>query len=104
VANPENIVGKGFDKHPENINRKGRPRMPDLPEAIAKILNEEKDGKTALEAILSALRAKAAKGDARCAQELFDRGYGKASQLIINEEKNKLVRVEIYRIKPDGKE
>ena len=82
MANPENIVGKGFDKHPENINRAGRAPMPDLSEAIAKILNEEKDGKTALEAILSALRAKAAKGDARCAQELFDRGYGKAKQII----------------------
>jgi len=25
VANPKNIIGKGFDKRPENINRDGRP-------------------------------------------------------------------------------
>jgi len=25
MPKPENIIGKGFDKHPENINRKGQP-------------------------------------------------------------------------------
>ena len=63
-------------------NTTGLNKMPDLSEAIAKILNEEKDGKTALEAILAALRAKAAKGDVRAAQELLDRGFGKATQFI----------------------
>ncbi|NCU32491.1 MAG: hypothetical protein EOM23_06080 [Candidatus Moranbacteria bacterium] len=82
MPKPENVVGKGFEKHPERINRKGRPKMPDLKDAIAKILNEEKDGKTALDAILAALRAKAAKGDVRAAQELMDRGYGKSKQSI----------------------
>jgi len=66
----------------ERRNSKGRPKLPDLSEAMAKILNEEKDGKTALDAILAALRAKAAKGDVRAAQELLDRGYGKAKQYI----------------------
>jgi hypothetical protein len=33
-----------------------------------------------LEAILAALRARAAKGDVRAAQELLDRGFGKAMQ------------------------
>lgn len=60
----------------------GRPKLPDLKEAIAKILAEEKDGHTALEAILAALRAKASKGDVRAAQELLDRGFGKAKQVI----------------------
>lgn len=63
-------------------NPKGRPKLPDLKEAIAKILSEEKDGYTALDAILAALRAKAAKGDVRAAQELLDRGFGKATQPI----------------------
>ena len=63
-------------------NPKGRPKLPDLKGAIAQILAEEKDGKTALEAILAALRAKAAKGDVRAAQELLDRGYGRATQQI----------------------
>lgn len=60
----------------------GRPKLPDLKEAIAKILAEEKDGHTALESILAALRAKASKGDVRAAQELLDRGFGKAKQVI----------------------
>jgi hypothetical protein len=25
MANPENLIGKGFDAHPENINKQGRP-------------------------------------------------------------------------------
>jgi len=96
MANNENLKKrKPFKKGDPRINRKGRPKMPDLSEAIAKILNEEKDGKTALEAILAALRAKAAKGDVRAAQELFDRGYGKASQLIINDDLNTLVGIDI---------
>ena len=78
----EHIRGKGFDKHPERINKKGRPKLPDLREAIAKILADEKDGKTALDAILAALRAKAAKGDVRAAQELLDRAFGKSKQHI----------------------
>jgi hypothetical protein len=80
--NSENIIGKGFDKRPENINRKGRPKMPDLREAVAKILAEEKDGRTALDAVLAALRLKAVKGDVRAAQELLDRAYGKPKQSI----------------------
>ena len=67
---------KGVD---ERRNYEGRPKLPDLKEAIAAILGEEKDGKTALDAILAALRAKAAKGDVRAAQELLDRGFGKAT-------------------------
>ena len=69
-------------KKGQSGNPKGRPKMPDLKEAIAKILAEEKDGVTALEAILAALRAKAAKGDVRAAQELLDRGFGRAQQKI----------------------
>jgi len=76
---PENLMP--FHKG-ESGNPKGRPKMPNLRDAIAKILNEEKDGKTALDAILAALRAKATKGDIRAAQELLDRGFGKSKQLI----------------------
>ena len=80
MPKPENIVGKGFEKYPERINRKGRPRMPDIKEALIKLLNEEKDGMAALDAVLKALRAKAIKGDVRAAQELLDRAYGKSHQ------------------------
>lgn len=71
----------GFDKHPENINKKGRPPvLPDLKRAIAACLAEEKNGKVAFDKILAALRLKAEKGDVRAAQELMDRAYGKAKQ------------------------
>jgi hypothetical protein len=63
-------------------NPNGRPKLPDLKEAMAKVLAEEKDGMSALEAILKALRSKAAKGDVRAAQELLDRGFGRAKQEI----------------------
>jgi hypothetical protein len=80
------MAAKDIEKHkfPKGVsgNPKGRPKLPDLKEAIAKILSEEKDGHTALDAILAALRAKAAKGDVRAAQELLDRGFGKAKQTI----------------------
>ena len=82
MPKPENIVGKGFEKYPERINRKGRPKMPDIKEALIKLLNEEKDGMAALDAVLKALRAKAIKGDVRAAQELLDRAYGKARQSV----------------------
>ena len=63
-------------------NPNGRPKLPDLKDAMAKVLAEEKDGMNALEAILKALRAKASKGDVRAAQELLDRGFGKSKQQI----------------------
>ena len=72
-------------KKGESGNPNGRPKLPDLKEAIAKVMAEEKDGMSALEAILKALRMKAAKGDVRAAQELLDRGYGKAMQKIEQE-------------------
>jgi len=31
ATNPQNLKDKGFDKHPENINKSGRPKkLPDL--------------------------------------------------------------------------
>jgi hypothetical protein len=53
-----------------------------LDKLLADVLGEEKDGVTAAEAILKALRAKAAKGDIRAAEVLLDRGYGKAKQQV----------------------
>jgi hypothetical protein len=61
-------------------NPKGRPKLPDLKEAIAKVLADEKDGATALEYTLMALRNKAVKGDIRAAEVLLDRAFGKAKQ------------------------
>jgi hypothetical protein len=44
--------------------------MPDIREALAKVLADEKDGLSALEATLMALRAKAVKGDVKAASLL----------------------------------
>ena len=68
-------------KKGETLNPNGRPKkLPELDKLLADVLGEEKDGITAAEAILKALRAKAAKGDIRAAEVLLDRGYGKAKQ------------------------
>lgn len=62
----------------ETLNPNGRPKkLPDLQMILAEVLGEEKDGRTAAKAILMAMRAKAAKGDTRAAEFLFERGYGK---------------------------
>lgn len=68
-------------KKGETLNPKGRPpKLPELDTLLAKVLSEEKEGKTAAEAILAALRAKAAKGDIRAAEVLLNRGYGLPKQ------------------------
>lgn len=69
-------------------NGGGRPRkLPELDKLLADVLGEEKDGVTAAEAILKALRLKAAKGDTRAAEIILDRAYGKAQQTISHENK-----------------
>lgn len=72
---------KGQFKKGESGNPNGRPKkLPELDKLLADVLGEEKDGITAAEAILKALRAKATKGDIRAAEVLLDRGWGKAKQ------------------------
>jgi alkylation response protein AidB-like acyl-CoA dehydrogenase len=67
-------------KKGQSGNPKGRPKLPDIREALAKVLAEEKDGVTALEMTLRALRMKATRGDVRAAEALLDRAFGKAIQ------------------------
>lgn len=69
-------------KKGQSGNPNGRPKLPDLKEAMAKILGEEKDGKIALEAILAGLRAKAVRGDARAAELLLKYTYSQPTQKI----------------------
>lgn len=76
----------------------GRPKkIPELRELLANVLGDEKDGKTAAEAILMALRNKAVKGDVRAAELLLDRAYGKSVQPI---EPPSTLTVEIKGIDP----
>jgi len=80
MPKPENIEPHKFKKG-QTGNPNGRPRkLPELDKLLADVLGEEKDGITAGEAILKALRAKATKGDVRAAEVLLDRAYGKAKQ------------------------
>ena len=55
MANPENL--RPAWKKGQTGNAKGRPKLPDIREAMARVLSNEKDGVTALEATLNALRA-----------------------------------------------
>jgi hypothetical protein len=72
---------KPFTKNDPRINKDGRPKkLPHLEELLANVLGEEKDGKTAAEAILMALRGKATRGDVRAAEVLLDRAFGKVKQ------------------------
>jgi hypothetical protein len=76
--------GKKFKKG-QTGNPNGQPRkLPELDKLLADVMGEEKDGLSAAEAILKALRAKATKGDIRAAEVLLDRAYGKAKQTIDN--------------------
>lgn len=69
---------KPFNLHPELINKDGRPKkLPELDKLLIDVLSDEKNGVTAAEAILRALRAKAAKGDVRAIELLLNRAYGK---------------------------
>lgn len=81
-------------------NPKGRPKLPDINEALAKVLSDEKEGINAAEAILMALRAKASKGDVKAAEYLLNRGYGKPKETVAieGEKINKKIKL------PDGTE
>jgi hypothetical protein len=80
MPKPENVIPHKWNKG-QSGNPAGRPKkLPELRELLAHVLGDEKDGKTAAEAILMALRAKATKGDVRAAELLLDRAYGKPKQ------------------------
>jgi hypothetical protein len=54
--------------------------LPDIREALEKVLAEEQGGMSALEATIRSLHRKAMRGDVRAAEALLDRAYGKAVQ------------------------
>jgi hypothetical protein len=97
MPKPENLINKGFDKRPENINKNGRPpKLPALDELMAKVMGEMgESGLTAMEAIIKAQRAKAAKGDTRAAELLMDRAYGKAKQSVDHTTQGESIRPQI---------
>jgi hypothetical protein len=98
--NPNQDNLKPFKKG-QSGNPNGRPKLPDLKEVMAKALSSEKNGKAAIEEIIDAMKAKAAKGDVRAAEFLFDRGYGKATQ-DINMRQEGTAQIVIKVIEDDG--
>jgi hypothetical protein len=94
---------KPFQKGADNRrNLKGRPlKLPALDKLMADIMGEEKDGKSAAEAILMAIRAKASRGDIKAAELLLDRAYGKAKQ-VTEEIGNKDMNLNIKFVKANG--
>ena len=91
-------------KKGETLNPNGRPKkLPELDKLLADVLGEEKDGTTAAEAILKALRAKATKGDIRAAEVLLERAYGKAKQSMDVTSNGQTIAVPLWLTdKPDG--
>ncbi len=70
-------------KKGETGNPNGRPKkLPELNALLADVLGEEKDGISAAQAILMALRKRATSGDVRAAELLLDRSYGKPKQQV----------------------
>lgn len=70
-------------------NPKGRPKkIPELKEVLTRVMGEDKDGITAMEAIFMQLRKKAASGDIRAIQILLEYAYGKPKQIISNDPDN----------------
>lgn len=74
----QNLNKKGRFVKGQSGNPKGRPKkLPDLNKLLIEILADEKDGRSALEAMLMAMRNKAIKGDTKAFETLIDRAYGK---------------------------
>ena len=69
-------------KKGESGNPKGRPKLPDLKEAMTALLADEKNGKTALDAVLARLRQMAIDGNIKAAETLLSYAYGKPKQSI----------------------
>lgn len=64
-------------------NKNGRPKkLPDLDKLLIDVMHTPVRGKTTATAILEAMAKKALKGDARAAELLLDRSYGKVKQTI----------------------
>jgi len=85
-VNPKSLANlnkKGRFVKGQSGNPKGRPKkLPDLEALLISVLGDIKDDKSAMEAILMTLRAKAVKGDIRAVEVLLERAYGKVKEVV----------------------
>lgn len=77
-GNYHTIKGKGFDKYPEHINKKGGPKkIPSLDKLLSEIYGEDKEGRSKAQEIIDALHKQAEKGNVRAGEVILERLYGK---------------------------
>ena len=89
MANNENLKkARGFDVNPQNINRKGAPKLRMLKDVLTADLSQESNGVDKLTAIINKLTTMAVKGDLRAIQEVLDRYAGKSTQIVENKNEN----------------
>ena len=97
-------IVKGEVRNPNGAPRK----LPKLDVILANVLGEEnKDGKTAAEEIVEALKKQAKAGNVKASQLLLDRGWGKIKEsLDITTDGDKInkssIQIEIITTKTDG--
>jgi hypothetical protein len=72
MPNAKNLIGKGFDKHPEHINKKGQPR------SFKSLFNEMSDEDR--KSLIAVLLKKGKGGDLRAIEDIIDRIDGKVKQ------------------------
>ena len=99
MPKPENLIGQGFDKHPERINKKGRPPVQSLKAILKKLIDSQAPKaiidlayvqklttkkKLSYNEVLALRLATAAlvEGDISAIKEIFDRLEGKAEQAV----------------------
>ncbi len=86
MANPENLIGHGFDVKPENI-KPGRPKGARNRQTIYRehLLKKGKNGQVVDDLVVAAID-KALLGDMTAMKELMDSGFGKVPDKVINAE------------------
>jgi len=102
--NPKHMDNLKPFKKGESGNPDGRPKLPDLREVMAEMLSEEKDGKSALQAIVARLRQLATAGNIKAAEVLLSRGYGLPKQNIEHSGTMELKNITVEIIEHKGGE
>jgi hypothetical protein len=75
---PNKATQFSSENQPEKNGR--HKKLPALDVLMERVMGEEKDGISAMEAILMKLRQQAASGNIKAAEILLERGYGKSRQ------------------------